>query len=349
MSNNHEKNNAVPLNWHINENYKPKTNIDMVNDVIDMINASKSFLVISSFFLAHTDIENALIKAASNGVRCYVMFATNVRLQQEGANDEFTKKAYQRHSETLRKLSGKVLIHASNNFHAKIILCDPNTEPRGMLLTANLTHEALGRNQELSVHLTKNEIIENMKILRWAFWEYAENEIIDNKGTFYAYRPLNEITEYECKNNVLQTTPNYKTIKNELIQMINNKTKSIIISCYGWEEGHVLIDKLCELSKQGVAVTVLARPRSQYNKIFIKMKKSGIQIYGFKWLHAKAIMTDTQTMIMTSNIEKNGLDAGFELGILLDDKRAEKIRHILNQWAHEFQYEFKLPIEKNKK
>ena len=101
----------------------------MVNDVINMINASKSFLVISSFFLAHTDIENALIKAANNGVRCYVMFATNVRLQQEGANDEFTKKAYERHSETLRKLAGKVLIHASNNFHAKIILCDPNTEP----------------------------------------------------------------------------------------------------------------------------------------------------------------------------------------------------------------------------
>ena len=92
------------------------------------------------------------------------------------------------------------MIHSSNNFHAKIILCDPNTEPRGMLLTANLTHEALGRNQELSVHLTKNEIIENMKILRWAFWEYAENEIIDNKGTFYAYRPLNEITEYEYLN-----------------------------------------------------------------------------------------------------------------------------------------------------
>ena len=58
MSNNHEKNNTVPLNWHINENYKPKTNIDMVNDmvndVIDMINASKSFLVI--FFSGHTDI-----------------------------------------------------------------------------------------------------------------------------------------------------------------------------------------------------------------------------------------------------------------------------------------------------
>ena len=88
------------------ENYKPKTNTDMVNDVINMINASKSFLVISSFFLAHTDIEK-LIKAANNGVRCYVMFATNVRLQQEGANDEFTKKAYERHSETLIKTCRK--------------------------------------------------------------------------------------------------------------------------------------------------------------------------------------------------------------------------------------------------
>ena len=95
-----------------------------------------------------------------------------------------------------------------------------------------------------------------------------------------------EITSFaECKNNVLQTLPNYQTIKHELMHIINNKTKSIIISCYGWEEGHVLIDKLCELSTQGVAVTVLARPRSQYGKIFIKMKKSGIRVYGFKWLH----------------------------------------------------------------
>ena len=30
-------------------------------------------------------------------------------------------------------------------------------------------------------------------------------------------------------------------------------------------------------------------------------------------------------------MEKNGLDEGFELSILADGKRAEKIHHILNQ------------------
>ena len=336
---------SLPSNWILNQKYSGVSNSSMIKDVLNLINGSKEIVVVSSFFLAHGEIEQALVNAAMDNVRCYVMFATEVRLRQEGMSDEFMKKAYNKHIETLRKLSGIVLIRASTNFHAKIILSDPYTAPRGMLLTANLTEEALGRNQELAVHLTENEIVESMKVIRWAFWEYAEHEVLDNKGNVLPCRPLGKTKEYKCSSNVLQTTPNYKTIKDELMNSINH-TKSIIISSYGWDKENPLVKKLCDLAKQGISVTVLTRPRAQHTKLFIQMKTAGIRILGFKWLHAKAIITDSQTIVMSANIEKNGLYNGFELGIKLDDTRADKIQNILKHWIENHQYEFTLPDKK---
>ncbi len=333
-------------NWKYNEKYISNRTSIMIEDVIKLINGAKSFIVISSFFLAHTSVENALSEASKRNVRCYLMFASNIRLQQEQSDDEFDKKTYNRHIETLKKLSGKTLIHSSINFHAKIILCDPNTNSKGMLLTANFTEEALGHNQELAVNLTKEEIEESMKIIKWAFWEYADNEIVDNKGNFLAYKPIKKISEYKGVKNILQTTPTHKTIKNELMDAINDNSRSMIISSYGWEDNFI-VDKLCDMSKHGTVITVLARPRPQYIALFTKMKKSGIRILGYKWLHAKAIVTDKHVIVMSSNIEKFGLDRGFEMGIKIDGERADTIRNILEQWCTGFQYEFLISNNKN--
>ena len=333
-------------NWKYNEKYISNTTSIMMDDVINLINDAKSFIVVSSFFLAHTSVENALFEASKRNVRCYLMFASNIRLQQEQSDDEFDKKTYNRHIETLKKLSGKTLIHSSINFHAKIILCDPITNPKGMLLTANFTEEALGRNQELAVNLTKEEIEESLKIIKWAFWEYANNEIVDDKGNFLAYKPIKKISEYKGIKNILQTTPTHKTIKNGLMNAINDNSRSMIISSYGWEDNFI-VDKLCDMSKHGTDITVLARPRPQYITLFTKMKKSGIRILGYKWLHAKAIVTDKQVIVMSSNIEKFGLDKGFEMGIKIDGSRANTIRDILKQWCEGFQYEFLLSNDKN--
>ena len=51
-------------NWKYNEKYISNTTSIMMDDVINLINDAKSFIVsfivVSSFFLAHTSVENAL-------------------------------------------------------------------------------------------------------------------------------------------------------------------------------------------------------------------------------------------------------------------------------------------------
>lgn len=81
-------------------------------------------------------------------------------------------------------------------------------------------------------------------------------------------------------------------------------------------------------------VTVLARIRPAAMPALAALAEASADVCGFKWLHAKAIWTDQdRAMIMTANLERHGMDEGFELGLSLDGKRAESLRHILEGWA----------------
>ena len=62
---------------------------------------------------------------------------------------------YEQHQDMLNRLGGFALFRSAPHFHAKFVLSDPGKrDGAGLLLTANLTKEALERNQELAVELT---------------------------------------------------------------------------------------------------------------------------------------------------------------------------------------------------
>ena len=54
---------------------------------------------------------------------------------------------------------------------------------------------------------------------------------------------------------------------------------------------------------------------------------------GFKWLHAKAVATESGAVVMSANIEPQGLETGFEMGIALGGERASAIMDTLGRWA----------------
>lgn len=61
---------------------------------------------------------------------------------------------------------------------------------------------------------------------------------------------------------------------------------------------------------------------------------------GFRWLHAKAVQADSGTaLIMSANLEKHGLDDGFELGLRLEDDRSEELRTRLERWSDQAAWE----------
>ena len=53
---------------------------------------------------------------------------------------------------------------------------------------------------------------------------------------------------------------------------------------------------------------------------------------GFSRFHAGVVISDSDTLVMSANIKKRGLESGFELGITLEGKRAKEIKKKVSAW-----------------
>ena len=325
------------LEWVPNGSYRKTRPASMVGRVTEIIQGADEVVIASSFLLADNRIEHALADAHWGQKRCYVMMAAASRLRQDIGN-EFDRMAHDRHIETLKGIAGKALVRSSDDFHAKIVLADPGSdEPRGLFLTANLATEGLERNQELFVELEPDEIREAESVLRWAFWERSAHELAGDK--LRDCKPLGKIKPVESKK-ILQTEPHH-TIKRKIMEILDGRPKKIIVASFGWDARHTVVEKLCSLSRQGTSVTVLTRSgRKSTHAALVKMKRANIRILGFSWFHAKAIISDSHTLVMSANIEEHGLEKGFELGLALEGERAEKVKKTVSGWIDNYQYEF---------
>ena len=126
------------------------------------------------------------------------------------------------------------------------------------------------------------------------------------------------------------------------MEILDGNPKKIIVGSFGWDAGHAIVEKLCSISLQGTSVTVLTRSEMKSTHgIMKKMKKAGIRILGFSQFHAGVIISDSDTLVMSANIKKRGLEIGFELGITLEGKRAKEVKKKVSAWIDNYQYEFK--------
>ena len=309
----------------------------MVGRVAEIIRSADEVAIASSFLLADGNIERAITNTWGQR-RCYVMLAATARLRQDIGN-EFDKMARDRHVATLKNIAGNALIRSSDDFHAKVVLADPGSdEPRGLFLTANLATEGLERNQELFVELEPDEVREAESVLRWAFWEHSAHELAGDK--LRDCKPLGKIKPAESKK-ILQTEP-HRAIRRKIMEILDGRPRKITVASFGWDAGHAVVEKLCDLSRQGTSVTVLTRAgRKSTQAALEKMKKANIRILGFSWFHAKAVISDSHTLVMSANIERHGLEKGFELGLTLEGKRAEEVKKTVSGWIDNYQYEFK--------
>ena len=307
--------------------------------IVDLLNQARETIVICSFLLAHQAIEDAIFQAAERGVRVYLMLASEVRLEKTG-DDEFSQKCEQQHIAMLKRLAGKVMIRSAPHYHAKAVLIDAlggNNTAKGLLLTANITHEALERNEELAVILPRQAIEELVAFFRWGLFNQAKHQMLDNEKFTSIDKtdiPYPQNTRIMCF-----TSAQEKGILNHALALIEQAKQEIIVASFGFDEEHALIKKLCEKAEQGVLVTILARVRPSNMSALIQLKTAGAKIYGFKWLHAKALLVDgKQAMIMSANLQKRGLDDGFEIGICLNTQAIQELETCLNYFITQAQY-----------
>jgi len=309
------------------------SDIDITRQVVQLLDSAKATVIACSYLLADAMVEDAIYSAADRGVRVYLMLACEDRLGED-PDDDFDQKIINQHTSMLKRLAGKVMIRSARHYHAKVVLIDaigPRlSEAKGLLLTANLTTEAMGgRNEELGVALELGEIQEMISLFKWAFFEDAEHQMLD-KNNFVSINPLNELEHPVSSNVILSTSKMSKSIRKHLLDLVNKATKYLIVSSYGWQENHPVVEAICQKARQGVEVIILSRARPHSMRALMKLKAAGAKVYGFKWLHAKAIwINGDEAMVMSANLQDRGLDTGFEVGIKLYDDDATALKNSL--------------------
>ena len=307
----------------------------VANMVIALLGRAREKVVIASFLLADKAIEDAILETANRGIRVYVLLASEARLGREEGDSEFDKKTLEQHKTMLNRLGGHVLFRTAPHFHAKVVIVDPEKHPSGILLTANLTSEALERNEEIAVSLTPDEVIDITAFLKWAMWESAEHEFINTEDRFRAVNPLGKVPHPSSKSEIVVTTSKARTIKDKVLEIIDGAPSKIMISSFGWEADHAVIKRLCARARKGIDVTVLARVRPSSMPALLTLAEAGAKVFGYHWLHAKALWTDrNRALVMSANIQANGLDQGFEIGICLSEGREQEVLNHLEAWQN---------------
>lgn len=311
--------------------------------IIAAVTAAKSTVVAGSFLFSLPELEGALRDAARRGVRVYFLVASENRLFNEPkADSEFDQRVFEEHKQLLDRLAGWVLIRTAADWHAKAVLIDDGPEGAGFLLTANLTTEAVTRNEELVVTLTAHERTQLRKVARWALWNAAQHEIVE-PGKLRAVSPLAEVPKPVIAGPLVSTLQERGSLHQAMLETIGSAQRELIVSSYGWDATHPAVVALCTHAREGCAVTVLARARPASMPALVALAQAGARVLIFRWLHAKAIWSDAgRAVVASANLEPQGLDRGIELGVVLEDERVTELYDVLHGWTARASHELRV-------
>ncbi len=316
--------------------YQTGDNKICINEIIIAINNAQATVMLISFLLADANLEQALLNAAKRGVRVYILTASENKLDKEPREDsEFDQQVLTQHKAMLNQLAGKVLLRSAPHFHAKLVLVDASQSfAEGFLLTANLTSDALTRNQELAIKLKSEEITDAYQYLRWLFWEQSQHELLE-KGRLSSISALQSVKEPMTSRGFVCSQADAQ-LNAQISQVIQNADKHLIIASFGWESELDLVQQILARIKDGLGVIILARIRPRAMPTLIELATTGATVLGFSWLHAKAIWNDRQEAVMMSaNFENQSFDHSLEFGVYLQQERAQSLHSILQSWQQQ--------------
>ncbi|MBL8622273.1 MAG: phosphatidylserine/phosphatidylglycerophosphate/cardiolipin synthase family protein [Myxococcales bacterium] len=306
----------------------------VVERLVAAIDAAKRVVVAGAFLFSASAIERALLAASQRGVRVYLLVASEHRLLGEPrADSEFDQRMFEEHKRMLDRLAGWVYVRTAEDWHAKAVLIDDGEAGAGFLLTANLTTEALTRNEELLVVLDADERAQLREIVRWVLWGAAQHEVLV-PGKLESVAALPGLSVPSPRGSLVATLRERGSLHEAMLEVVASARREIIVSSFGWDAAHPVVQALCEQARTGCRVTVLARERGASVPALLELRRAGAQVLMFRWLHAKAIWTDGgRGVVASANIEPQGLDRGIEIGVVLDGTRAQELRDVLRGWA----------------
>jgi len=302
---------------------------------IELIKGAKDFICISSFlFENNTELCKELYNVSKKGIRIYLLLASQLLLDKV-KDDIEDHKNIKSHIQFLNEAGQGYMFIRSGEVHSKFILIDPKSEhSKGILLTANITKRALEINNEIGIELESYQVKELYKQFLYGFYGEKTTEYRFNKIAKSAkLEPISPVPiNLERGTDVIWTTNQSKLIAKSIERFLEIIDKEeILISCWNIvldnNISKQILHKINEKSK-----ILLPRSPKNYDAISQFLEK-GANIRCNYLQHAKFIMTNDMALLFSSNLESQGLEKGFESGIILRDKKEiENLRIIFNHW-----------------
>lgn len=309
----------------------------LFSKTISAIDKAQEFVCLQSFLIQDSALIDSLLKAVERKVKVFVLSSAEARLKDRIEEEaDFIKANYIQLID--EKFKNHFVYRTAENFHAKYILIDPKTNPKGFICTNNFTENGFTKNPELAVELNKEQCEELFKVFVYHFWEHSTDEQTATTE-FEKVKPANKFSLSKPRN-ILLTSPNSElnTLNETLKNAVKNGKKSISFSTFQLDKNTELIKTILEKAKQGVEVTLVCRPNEkQFNQQLKDLLEAGVQIYFHPLIHAKSLLIDENYgFVFTANLTDNGLEKGLEVGVKLNEQQTADLQKIHTNWKKDF-------------
>ncbi len=304
--------------------------------ILEYITNAKEHIFLASFILSDDEIVKALQNSTSRGVRFYVLTSNEALLEKERRTDnsEFTESVVNHHKSIIKKLEKSGLVRGSPFLHAKFVLVDVFSNPRGVMLTSNITTEALTRNPELAMILQKDQVSELFNIYRYVFWSQADQELANQKWGKFEKR--NVPLKYSTK--IITTIKGKNTLERDLINLLKRSNGKVYVGSYKLTKSTDFFKALLDYGESNEVVLFTRLHPANQEVYDILTGKPNFSLYAAKYFHAKFVVTNIEGLIMTANLNEQSFDDGFEVAVKIGSTKA--FSDIADEWIKSLEYEF---------
>lgn len=319
-------------------------NVRLKEEIIKIINKSTTVLKICSFIITDKEIFDLILeKATTTNVAVFILTQLDksklnnlTSLSEFLAEEELNDKTSSVHLNNIKKLyDNGVHVRASESAHAKFIISDRDL---GFIMSANLTTPSLNENTESGVYLDKksseelDRLFDLIYIKGTNYTKFIDSTkknkmMVVNTQVNYAFDNLPKPSDSNLRFTFLDIAGN---LLDEIISIVDKAEEYLYISTYsivGLQNIQNLVTALDNAIKKGVKVSLFCRGMNYRNDHLLAtetLSKLGCEIFGNFDNHSKGIISETEGMIFTANIDGNhGLINGFEVGYKLNEKQRE--------------------------
>lgn len=311
----------------------PDQDEKLIDELCDIAQSAKTMICVSSFLIQKTRFTDALIEAAQRGVAVFLLTAREEDLKKPSDEMmELERARIEEHIALLKRFAGNVLVRTSDSFHAKYCLSDPHSPtPRGVLMTCNANLDPMiGKNREIAVTLTREEIQGLFSHFLHGFWDMADHELLRPGGNFRGVNQIGRDMVDIGKITIPATWKDGTTLQSQVLEYIKNARHQLLITAWSFDPDYSTINAISDALDRGVKVRIMTKPTPKTSRALIGLAEKGAEILGHDRFHAKIVLADGKKgIIMTANFTKLGLDTGFEAGIEIDGGDASTLAGII--------------------